>query len=227
MYCISCGVKLADTEKVCPLCQTVVPVEQAETAPLYPQKKTPVRKMNPHTAQYTVTAAFLLAALICLLCDLQTDGSFGWSGYVMGALVLGYVCLVLPAWFRKPNPVIFVPCAFAAVCVYLLYIDLMAAGGWFLPFALPVTGGFFVLTTAVVALLRYVRGGRLYIFGGAFVLLGWFMLFMEGQMVRCFGLPFAGWSFYPMAVLVMLGALLLFVAICRPARQTMERKFFL
>ena len=227
MYCISCGVKLADTEGICPLCQTVVPVQQPETVPLYPKKKTPARKMNPHTAQYAVTAAFLLAAVICLMCDLQTDGSVSWFGYVMGALTLGYVCLVLPAWFRRPNPVIFVPCGFAAVCAYLLYIDLASAGGWFLSFALPVTGGFAVITTTVVALLRYVRGGRLYIFGGAMTALGLMMLFIENRMVRSFGLPFAGWSFYPMAVLVMLGALLLFLAICRPARQTMERKFFL
>ena len=39
MYCIKCGVKLADSEKKCPLCNTVVyhpDLQQNEVKPLYP-----------------------------------------------------------------------------------------------------------------------------------------------------------------------------------------------
>ena len=39
---------------------------------------------------------------------------------VAGALVVSYVVLALPVWFRRPNPVIFVPCDFAAAALYLL-----------------------------------------------------------------------------------------------------------
>jgi hypothetical protein len=35
------------------------------------------------------------------------------------------------------------------------------------------------------------------------------------------------WSLYPLTALVLLGGMLIFLAICRPARETMERKFFL
>ena len=34
----------------------------------------------------------------------------------------------LPLWFRRPNPVIFVPVDFAAIGLYLLYIN-FATGG--------------------------------------------------------------------------------------------------
>ena len=37
MYCVKCGVRLADTEKVCPLCATRVyhpDLEQPKTPPL-------------------------------------------------------------------------------------------------------------------------------------------------------------------------------------------------
>lgn len=226
MYCISCGVKLADTEKVCPLCQTVVPVARPEAAPLYPPRR-PAARLSPHTAQYAAMAAAILAFVICLLCDLQVDGRFGWSGYVLGGLFVGYICLILPSWFRRPNPVIFVPCGFAAAAVYLLYISLVTGGGWFLPFALPVCAGFGLIVTALVTLWRYVRGGRLYILGGGFVALGGMMLLMEWLMGMTFTLPFFGWSIYPLAALGLLGGLLIFLAICRPARQTMERKLFL
>jgi hypothetical protein len=46
--------------------------------------------------------------------------------------------------------------------------------------------------------------------------------------VITFGLDrFFGWSFYPLVVAGLLGGLLIFLAICRPARETMERKIFL
>lgn len=227
MYCISCGVKLADTETVCPLCRTVVPVERPETAqPLYP-RRAPAARLSPHTAQYAATAAVLLAAIICFLCDWKVDGRFGWSGYVLGGLVVGYVCLLLPSWFQKPNPVIFVPCGFAAAAGLLLYICLSVGADWYLPFALPVCVGFCLIVTTLVTLWRYVRGGRLYILGGGFLALGGMMLLIERLMGRAFSLPFYGWSIYPLAALAALGGLLIFLAICRPARQTVERKLFL
>lgn len=228
MYCICCGVKLADTEKVCPLCQTVVPCENPVKAePLYPAAARPTMQLSPHTAQYAVTVGFVLAMIICLLCDLQVHGRVSWSGDVIGALIVGYVCLALPAWFRRPNPVIFVPCGFAAAAGYLLYLCLIKGGHWFMPFAFPVTGGFCLIITAMAALLRYVRGGRLYIFGGGFLALGAMMLLIETLLGVSFGVPFYGWSIYPLAALALLGGFLIFLAICRPARQTMERKIFL
>lgn len=229
MYCINCGVRLADTEKTCPLCRTVVPCENPVKAmPLYPKAGRPAQRMNPHTAQFVLLAAFLLPFVICLLCDLQVDGRVGWSGYVMAALATAYVCTALPMWFTKPNPVVFVPCGFAAVTLLLLYIDLVTAGDWFLSFAFPVAGGIGLIVTAVVTLLRYVRRGKLYIIGGAYIALGGFMLLMEFLMDLTFeSVRFTGWSIYPLAALVLVGGLLIFLAICRPARETMERKFFI
>lgn len=230
MYCVNCGVKLADTEKQCPLCGVTAfhpELVRGEEEPLYPRQKYPEEKAASRSAQIMLTTAFLLPLLICLVCDLQLSGAVTWSGIVMGAMLVGYVTLILPFWFRKPNPVVFVPCAFAAIGLYLLYIDLSTAGGWFLSFAFPVTGGIGLIVTAVVALLRYLRRGRLYIIGGAATALGAFMLLVEFLLVVTFGIPFMGWSLYPLIVLVLLGGTLIFLAIHRPARETMERKFFI
>ena len=44
MYCINCGVKLADTEKKCPLCNTLVfhpYIEQPAVRPLFPEGRMP------------------------------------------------------------------------------------------------------------------------------------------------------------------------------------------
>lgn len=231
MYCVKCGVKLADTEKQCPLCGTVAfhpDIVREEVASLYP----PVRNPNPQVSHWgalvIVSTAFLLPILITLLCDLQISGGVTWSGYVSGAMLVGYVIGVLPFWFRKPNPVIFVPCGFAAVGLYVLYIDLVTGGGWFLPFAFPVIGYVTLVVTAVIALVRYVKRGYLYIFGGALIAMGGLMPLMEFLINFTFRTKdFLMWSFYPLIVLALLGGMLIFLAICHPARESMERKFFI
>lgn len=230
MYCVRCGVELADTESRCPLCGTVVyhpELQQKEGERLYPEKDRPQRGRS-RWLPIVLSAVTLLAMLIVLLCNLQISGAVTWSGFVLGALILGYVIAVLPTWFSKPNPVIFVPCGFAATALYLLYISVITEGRWFLCFALPVTGGIGLIVTAVVTLLRYVKKGKLYIFGAASILLGIFVMVVEWLIHTVFyGGWMIGWSLYPLVVLAVLGGFLIFLAICRPARESMERKFFL
>ena len=230
MYCINCGVKLAASEKKCPLCGTVpyhpdLPRESGE--PLYPVDQYPAEVVKPKVVQGAMLFFFLLPMVITLLVDLQVDGQVTWSGYVIGALILCYLFFLLPAWFRKPNPVIFVPCDFAAVILYLLYIDLTLEGNWFLSFAFPVAGGIGLIVTAVVTLLRYIRRGRLYILGGAVMALGACMLLIEFLLVVTFEhYSYVGWSLYPLAALFLLGGLMIYLAINRSARETVERKVF-
>ncbi|MBQ9147943.1 MAG: zinc ribbon domain-containing protein [Oscillospiraceae bacterium] len=231
MYCIKCGVELADSEKTCPLCGTLVfhphlPVPNGEKP--YPTEQQPPQQVSPLGLQFILTMLFVTGLLIPALCDLQINRAITWSGFVMGAVLLGYICLVLPAWFRRPNPVIFVPIGFAALELYLLYISLATDGGWFLSFAFPVVGGFGLITTAVVTLTRYIRKGRLFIFGSAAILLGLFMPLMEFLLTITFHRPrFYGWSFYPLACLALLGITMICTGIFRPLRESLSRKFFI
>ncbi len=231
MYCIKCGVELSDGEVRCPLCKTEVvhpDYKNKEKDSLYPEGVMPKKSAGIKLGQILITVAFFLALSIVVLCDIQFNHSITWSGYVIGALVLGYVVFVLPNWFYAPNPVIFVPCGFAAAILYLLYIAIVTSGKWFLPFAFPVAGGLCIIVCTVVTLMRYVPKGRFYIFGGAFIGLGAYMLLTEFLMTAAFeSLRFIGWSLYPLVTFVLLGGLLIFLGICRPARETMERKFFI
>ena len=230
MYCIQCGVKLADTEKRCPLCGTVpfhpdIPREQG--TPLYPPDRYPRQQVSRKGVLGVVTILLMIPMLITLICDLGINARITWSGYVIGALGLGYVAAVLPLWFRRPNPAIFVPCDFLAVGAYVLYIDLSLKGGWFLGFAFPVIGYLGLLVSTVVILIHYTRRGALYIYGGALMALGAFLPLMELLMVITFRLPgFIGWSLYPLVALMLLGGALIFLAICRPARESAQRKLF-
>lgn len=229
MYCINCGVRLADTQDACPLCGTVPYHPDLCTkpaTPLYPKHNLPGPTANSATVNGTILILFVIPLLITLLIDLHTDGRLTWFGFVAGALLLTYLVLALPRWFRNPNPIIFVPCGFAAAAVYLLYLDLATGGSWFLSFAFPVTAGLGLITTTVVTLLHCLRRGRLYIFGGALMAVGALMLLIEFLLTITFALRFTGWSFYPCAVLVLLGGWLLFLAVNRTARARVERKLF-
>lgn len=231
MYCIKCGVKLADTEKQCPLCKTIVfhpDILREEGEPLYPGRPHTVSGKSSKLPQILLTAGFLLPILLVLVSDLQFNREITWSGIVIGALLTGYIILILPFWFKKPNPVIFVPCWHLAAALYLHYLNFVTGGDWFLSFAFPITGSIALIVTAVTTLLWYVRRGKLYIFGGAIIALGGFMLLLEFLMDITFpSYTFIGWSLFPLVTLVLLGGLLIFLGIYRPARETMEQKFFI
>lgn len=229
MYCVKCGVKLADTEERCPLCSTApgeIPAREEMGKSLYPKDRYPEPAVKRNAVNGTVLFLYLIPLLVLFFVDLQHDMMLEWFWYAAGALIWLYIAIALPYWFRKPNPVIFVPCDFAAMALYLLMIDILTKGGWFLGFALPVTACFCLIVTAVVTLMRYVRKGKLYIFGGAMIAMGAAMLLVEGLATLTFDILFTGWSVYPLIALAMLGGLLIFLAINSTARERMERKFF-
>jgi len=229
MYCINCGVQLAAGQEKCPLCGTVPyhpDIVPKSVAPLYPKRTIPVAATNSGAVNGTILALLILPLLITLLIDLHSDRRLNWFGFVAGALVLAYVVFALPRWFRRPNPIVFVPCGFAAAALYLLYIDLATGGGWFMSFALPVTAVSALIASAVVTLLCCLRRGRLYIFGGALMALGALTLLIEFLLTVTFDMRFAGWSVYPLTALVLLGGWLLFLAVNSTARARVERKLF-
>ena len=119
------------------------------------------------------------------------------------------------------------PVSFASIALFLLYVCIANGGSWFLPFALPVTGFVCLLVTAVVVLCRYIRKGLLYVFGGASLAMGGFMVLLEYLLHITFGLPgFGTWSLYPLIVFFLLGITLILIAIVPSFRESLSKKFF-
>ena len=231
MYCIKCGVRLADTEKSCPLCGTRVyhpDLKQPSATPLYPEHIEEQKPINRWSIMLIVTILYLLPISICLVCDLSISGTIDWSGYVIGSLLVFYTAFLLPMWFDHPSPVVFTPATFGVTALFLLYISWSTGGSWFLTFGLPVTLSLGLLITALITLTRYIRRGRLYIFGGFTIGLGAFCVLLEVLLHITFGLPgFGTWSLYPLITLTLLGLAMVVTAIFPPLREALKKKFFL
>lgn len=231
MYCIKCGIELTDSKKACPLCGTVPyhpDIEGTATAPTYPPFVKPEKKMNRRLTMLLFTLLYALCGAQLALCDAVISSKITWSAYAIGGMALFYVAFLLPLWFKKPNPVIFTPCAFIGAELYLLLINLLTGGDWFLSFAFPVTGVVGLVITAVVALVKYLRKGYFYIFGGAVIALGASVMLVEFFATVTFRLgKFHMWSVYPASGALLLGAALIVLGICEPLRRWFAKKFFI
>lgn len=229
MYCVKCGVRLQDGAGECPLCGTPVPVERmpdetvkATYSDRYPHEK----QVGKFLLLGMVTVMMAVAALACFILCMKLKGEVAWSGYVMLGLALAYVIFVLPAWFSRWMPLIFIPVDFAAICGYLLYICLYEHQHWFLSFAFPVTMivGAYVVTAA--ALFSSIKGGRFYILSGLCIAFGALCMLVEFFQHITFGTEMFLWSLYCVCFFGAVGLFLLTAAIIRPLREFLERKFF-
>ena len=232
MYCMKCGVELAEGEKVCPLCglKAYHPgIGSNDGSKLYPVSRVPsYESLNHKGLMFILTVAFIVPIVITLLSDLAVTGTFSWSGYVIGGVVLFYICSVLPFWFKNPNPVIFIPVFFAAVVLYLLYIDIATGDEWFLSFAFPAVGALGLLVTAATTVIKYVRRGYWYIAASCILALGGYTVLVEFLLYITFGIKTQfPWSFYPFAGCFIIGIAVMVIAISKPLRRRVQRKFFI
>lgn len=235
MYCIKCGVELSAGQTKCPICETKVyhpdiPIEGVET---YPKNNTPPDKFERKGLMFIFTAVFLIPLVLCLVCDLSINGEILWSGYAMGGIALLYLVTVLPFWFRHPSPIIFVPCDFVGILLYLFYIDFATQGAWFLTLAFPTVGAFGIIvstiTTLNTALKTTGKRSSLFVYGGGIIALGALCVLVELLVAVTFngGRFTFVWSHYPLISLFIIGMMLIIIGICRPLRQSLKKKFFL
>ena len=227
MYCVKCGVELADSEQKCPLCHTPIyypgytPKEEERPYPRFEKPET----VNPRGIYFIISFACIIAAVISFVCDLTLGGGIAWSGYVIGAIALFYTLFILPGWFRKYNPAIFIPVDFAAIGLYLAYISIATGGKWFFTFALPITGIVTLIISSITILSYYLRRGYLYIFGGAIVAAGAFCPMIETLAIITFGIRPMMWSIYPLIALFLIGIMLIIIGIVKPFRESLCRIF--
>ena len=233
MYCVKCGVELADTENKCPLCGTAAyhpDIVREKVKPNYPAYVKQEHNMRPQGLLFILSVLAARPIAITLFCDLYFGNGLTWSGYPIGGIILFYTVFVLPQWFYRPNPVIFCPISFAVLGVYLLYINFATEGNWFFTFAFPILIYVALSVCAVVTLLRYTRRGRLYIAGASFIACGILCVLVEFFMnLTFFSKPLFDffWSVIPLISCFLAGMMLIVIAIVKPLRESLKKRFFI
>ena len=89
-YCVNCGVKLKQSEKVCPLCNTKVinPNNLKDKfTPAYSQAVEKHKEINKKYLCELITVVLICAAIITVLCDLIFTGNITWSIYVIVSIL--------------------------------------------------------------------------------------------------------------------------------------------
>ena len=145
-YCVNCGVELAPSEPLCPLCGTEVlhpntPWSPPRERPYPAYLETVVRGVDKRYFCALAAVLMLIPVLLCVIIDLLTsEGGIAWSGFVAGAIGILMVVVLLPIAWGRWGLGLYIVIDTAAVLAYLLYIDLSSGGHlWFLPLAAPVT----------------------------------------------------------------------------------------
>ena len=227
MYCVKCGVKLQEGVERCPLCNTPVwNPEPQEESRSYPDTLPQQHREADVPGAVALTLICAVASVVTLTVCLKLYGTLQWGGYVIFGLLLFYVIAVLPRWFREPKGEIFVPIDHAAAALFVLYVCLKTGGNWFLSFALPVILSSCLISTAMICLLKYVKGGRLFILGGFLLALGGFTVLVEFFEHLSFGNEMFRWSLYSLAGFGSVGLFLLIAGMIPSLRHGMRKRFF-
>ena len=229
MFCVKCGVELSESENKCPLCNTPVYYPEKERGELkFPEFKNEREPLNARGLSFVVSFFAIIAAVICFICNITVNDELSWSIYAISALGLAYVIFVLPSWFRHPSVAVFVPVDFLAAALFVGVVALKLGADWYFTFALPVIAFLALVVSAITILSYYLRCAYLYIWGGAFILLGVFMPILEYLLHLNFSIKGNfHWSFYPFAALVLLGIMLIVIAIVKPFRESLKKIFHL
>lgn len=174
-----------------------------------------------------VAALLAAVSLSCLIYCLTKEHGVSWSGYVMLGCALVYFGFLFPFWFKRREPLLFVPLAFLLTGGYLLYVCLKSGGRWYLSFAFPVTLLAGALTTASVALFRFGKRRRLLKTGILLVVIGCSAMLIELFQCITFGGKMFSWSLYPVCGFSLIGLFLILCGLIPPWREYLERRLFL
>lgn len=163
-YCVNCGVKLAESEAKCPLCQCPVvnPMELQQESGVTTEAERPYPKRrdslkNIVDRSFVVSVASILYAiplLVCLLVDWMLDGVFSWSVIATVGIFLSWGIFFLPVLLEKKYFALYTAADLGLLLVLFVTIGWYTGNyGWIWVLGIPIA----VLLYGICNLLAYLR----------------------------------------------------------------------
>ncbi len=232
-YCVKCGVKLEDSEKKCPLCQTVVyhpdiqPVINAKT-PFPKEHRAEVQKMSMRFKLLIATIIILLPTVLTVVCDYSINSEILWSDIVVSSVCLVYCLIFIPLIFPRKDVLLYFIIDFVSLLLYQLYIEHTTGGAWFVGFALPETCSITLITAAAMLIKRFIKASNLLISAVICILSGLDCMLTEFLINKTFmdRVNFI-WSYYPLITFVIVGLILFLFDQNQRLKEKFAKKFFI
>ncbi len=166
-YCVNCGVKLAESEKVCPLCNTPVIIPNASRSEYYEPYPSRIERqakaINKTFVALLGIFILLIPVSVGLIFQIISGFKAAWPLYVYGGCAVAFFTVLFPLYFKKPNVYICLAIDGIIVALYALLIAALCGGviSWYLPLALPIIALAFVITGVCILICRIKKLGIL------------------------------------------------------------------
>ena len=232
-YCIKCGVELKDSEKKCPLCQTVVyhpEVKQLmNVKPPFPKEvEIYHQKMKNKFKIFIATIIIFLSAFLTMICDYSINSRIIWSNIVLSSICLIYCFIFIPMIIHKKNVFLYLIIDFILLLLFQWYIAYTTGGTWFTGFSLPVTSSVMFIVTIVILIRRYTKVSYLLIFAVIFIFSGLDCVLIEFLINKIFmNQIHLIWSYYPLVTFITIGIILFLSNTNKRLKVKIAKKFFL
>ncbi len=232
-YCVKCGVKLEDSEKKCPLCNTVVyhpdiKIPDDAVQPYPEEHIILLREMNNKYKIIIATICIFIPAFLTFICDYKINsGQILWADIVFSSVCFLYCLIFIPLIFPKKDTLLYLGIDFTALLVFVWYLSYTTDGKWFFPFAMPLIISAILITFSAILIKRFVNKSYLFVFAIVFILTGADCVLIEFLINKVFfeKTDFI-WSFYPCVTFMAVGVVLMLIKRNKKLKEQMTKKFF-
>lgn len=231
-YCVNCGVELADSEKRCPLCDTLVinrtnPWKEPKEKP-YPEEFERMRSIDKKSAAVISALVALIPTLICIITDILVSSGISWSLYVFGAFASIYVYVVVPFLMGSERIYFSIGICFIATSVYIALISGLSGDfSWYPTIGLPLTISAFFGVLLSTFIIRAVSIPKLYRGACLFILVGLLCIGVEIIINRFLNLNRISWSLLVLIPCVIFALIMVVCEKVQKLKDELSKKFYL
>lgn len=235
-YCVECGVKLAESEQVCPLCNTkvinpnITAIEDIERP--YPSRvEQQIKGLNRRELALMVMFFLLLPTGTTVIIDLLTGEApfaLNWSLIVVGSAFMLAVWSILPLLFSPLNVYLGICADIAAVGALLSVIAWQTDGwGWCLGLGFPILACTCLATCLMTASIRAKRLQPITRAALCCMVLGVYIVMLELAIdFYVFGYFAVRWSIYAIVPLLFIALMLFYVSRKAGLLEELKRRLF-
>ena len=228
-YCVNCGVKLKESEKVCPLCNTKVinPNNlKTEFIPAYSQNIEKTKKVNKKYLCFLITIILMGVTIITVLCNLIFTGNITWSIYVVASILFLNSKLSFVLFKNKFFP-LFIDLLTTETLIYVIaYLN--NGLHWFYYLVCP----FIFIIWIYIILCTFVLSKKIYNllrrFSVAFSFISVILLIIESciDMYKYEKITI-NWSIYAILPIIIIGTILFLISYNRKLIEEIKQRIFI